>query len=84
MMSLRNLRVSGADESKAMLLGALENKPGAAREIVCLNSGAALYVANVAESIGDGISRAREAIASGAARAKLAQFVECTQNLATK
>ncbi|HYO27086.1 MAG TPA: anthranilate phosphoribosyltransferase [Azonexus sp.] len=84
MMSLRNLRVSGADESKAMLLGALENKPGAAREIVCLNSGAALYVANVAESIGDGIARAREAIASGAARAKLAQFVECTQNLATK
>ncbi len=84
MMSLRNLRVGGADESKAMLLGALENKPGAAREIVCLNSGAALYVANVAESIGDGIARAREAIASGAARAKLAQFVECTQNLATK
>jgi anthranilate phosphoribosyltransferase len=84
MMSLRNLRVSGADESKAMLLGALENNPGAAREIVCLNSGAALYVANVAESIGDGIARAREAIASGAARAKLAQFVECTQNLATK
>ena len=50
MMSLRNLRVGSADESKAMLLGALENKPGAAREIVCLNSGAALYVANVIAS----------------------------------
>ena len=82
MMSLRNLRVGSADESKAMLLGALENKPGAAREIVCLNSGAALYVANVAESIGDGIARAREAIASGAARAKLDQFVQCTARLA--
>ncbi|PKO48291.1 MAG: anthranilate phosphoribosyltransferase [Betaproteobacteria bacterium HGW-Betaproteobacteria-4] len=84
MMSLRNLRVDSAEESKAVMLGALDNKPGAAREIVCLNAGAALYVANVADSIGDGIAKAREAIVSGAARAKLAQFVECTQKLATK
>jgi anthranilate phosphoribosyltransferase len=82
MMSLRNLRVGSAAESMAMMLGALENQPGAAREIVCLNAGAALYVANVADSIGDGIAKAREAIASGAARARLAQFVECTQRLA--
>ncbi len=82
MMSLRNLRVDGAEESKAVMLGALDNKPGAAREIVCLNAGAALYVANVADSIGDGIAKAREAIASGAARAKLEQFVACTQKLA--
>ena len=82
MMSLRNLRVDGAEESKAVMLGALDNKPGAAREIVCLNAGAALYVANVADSSGDGIAKAREAIASGAARAKLEQFVACTQKLA--
>ena len=82
MMSLRNLRVGSAAESMAMMLGALDNRPGAAREIVCLNAGAALYVANVADSIGDGIAKAREAIASGAARARLAQFVECTQRLA--
>jgi anthranilate phosphoribosyltransferase len=79
MMSLRNLRVDGAEESKAVMLGALDNKPGAAREIVCLNAGAALYVANVADSIGDGILKAREAIASGAARAKLEQFVAVTR-----
>jgi anthranilate phosphoribosyltransferase len=84
MLSLRNLRVASADESKSVLLGALDNKPGAAREIVCLNAGAALYVANVADSIGDGIIKAREAIASGAARARLAQFVECTQRLGAK
>ncbi len=82
MMSLRNLRVGSADESKAMMLGALDNKPGAAREIVCLNAGAALYVANVADSISDGIAKAREAIASGAARAKLAQFVAATKKYA--
>ncbi len=81
MMSLRHLRVGNAEESKAMMLGALDNKPGAAREIVCLNTGAALYVANVADSIADGVLKAREAIASGAARAKLAAFVECTQRL---
>ena len=82
MMSLRNLKVGSAAESRAMMLAALDNQPGAAREIVCLNAGAALYVANVADSIGDGIARAREAIASGAARAKLDQFVQCTQRLA--
>ena len=82
MQSLRQLRVGSAGESREMLLGVLANQPGAAREIVCLNAGAALYVANVAESIGDGIAKAREAIASGAARAKLDQFVQCTQRLA--
>ena len=81
MMSIRNLRVNSAAESKAMMLAALDNQPGAAREIVCLNAGAALYVANVADSIGDGIKRAREAITSGAARSKLEQFVQCTRRL---
>jgi len=84
MLSLRNLCVASADESRAMLLGALDNQPGAAREIVCLNAGAALYVANAADSIGDGIAKAREAIASGAARAKLDQFVQCTRRLGGK
>ena len=82
MQSLRQLRVGSAGESREVLLGVLANQPGAAREIVCLNAGAALYVANLADSIGDGIAKAREAIASGAARAKLDQFVQCTQRLA--
>ena len=79
MLSLRNLKVANATESKAMMLAALENTPGAAREIVCLNAGAALYTANVVDSIGDGILRAREVIANGEARAKLDQFVNCTR-----
>ena len=82
MLSQRNIKVGNAEESKAMLLGALENQPGAAREIVCLNAGAALYTANLAESIEVGIVKAREAIESGAARAKVEQFVACTQRLA--
>ncbi|MCU0972269.1 MAG: anthranilate phosphoribosyltransferase [Gammaproteobacteria bacterium] len=82
MVSHRGLKVGDAEASKAMLLDALDNRPGTAREIVALNAGAALYAANLADSIGDGIVRARDAIASGAARAKLEAFVAFTQSCA--
>ena len=79
MASNRALRVETPEESVAMLRGVLEGQPGAARDIVLLNAGAALYAANVAGSIGEGIERAREAIDSGAAQARLAQFIAFTQ-----
>ena len=82
MASSRNLRVADAAESKAMLLRALDDEPGIARDIVALNAGAALYAADVAASIGEGIERARAALASGAARAKLEAFVAATQRTA--
>ncbi|HEX5640269.1 MAG TPA: anthranilate phosphoribosyltransferase [Burkholderiaceae bacterium] len=82
MVSNRGLKVGNALESKSMILGALENADGAPREIVVFNAGVALYAANVAESIGDGITRARSALASGAAKRKLAEFVEVTRKLA--
>jgi anthranilate phosphoribosyltransferase len=78
MASSRNLRVTNAEESKAMLLRALKNETCVAREIVLLNAGAALYACEVAASIDEGIERAREAIASGAARKKLDEFVAAT------
>jgi anthranilate phosphoribosyltransferase len=65
-----------------MLLEALDNVPGTARQIVIMNAGAALYAANVVPSIEQGIERARDTIASGAARAKLDEFVRTTQRLA--
>jgi len=79
MMSNRSLRVTDAADSKAMLIGALENKPGAARDIVALNAGAALYTANLTDSIAEGIHRARDVMASGAARKKLEDFVTFTR-----
>ncbi|MBL6750425.1 MAG: anthranilate phosphoribosyltransferase [Nevskia sp.] len=82
MAASRNLRVDNAHESRARLLEALEDKPGVARDIVALNAGAALYAAGVAGSIADGLARAREAIASGLARAKLDAFVAATRHLA--
>ena len=82
MMSNRGLRVADAAESKAMMLEALDNKPGTPREIVTLNAGAALYTANLVDSIGAGIARAREAIASRAARQKLDEFINFTRKFA--
>ncbi|MEN9889387.1 MAG: Anthranilate phosphoribosyltransferase [Pseudomonadota bacterium] len=79
MASNRALRVETPEESVAMLRGVLDNQPGAARDIVLLNAGAALYAANVTASIGEGIERAREALSSGAAKAKLAQYIAFTQ-----
>ena len=82
MASSRNLKVENAEQSMAMLLEAVEGKPGVPHEIVCLNAGAALYTAGVSDSIADGIAIARQAIASGAARAKIDQFVAVTRRLA--
>jgi len=82
MSASRNLKVANAAESVAKILEALDNQAGPARDIVLLNTGTALYAAGVASSIGDGVDRAREALASGAARAKLEQFAKLTQSLA--
>jgi anthranilate phosphoribosyltransferase len=82
MISNRGLKVADAVESKAMLLEALANIEGTPREIVILNAGVALYAANVAGSIPEGIERARAAVTSGAAQQKLEQFVAVTRKLA--
>jgi anthranilate phosphoribosyltransferase len=82
MASNRSLRVANADESKAMLLDALANTPGNPREIVVLNAGAALYVSGIAETLTNGIERARAAIASGDARRRLDLFIDTTRALA--
>ncbi|HZW50812.1 MAG TPA: anthranilate phosphoribosyltransferase [Rudaea sp.] len=74
--------VANATESRARVLTALGNEPGPVRDIVTLNAGAALYAADVVDSIADGVERAREAIASGTARAKLDQFLAATRRLA--
>ena len=82
MKSNRGLKVADSAESKEMLLEALADVDGTPREIVALNAGAALYAADVAASIEEGIAQARIAIASGAARRKLDEFVAATQTLA--
>ena len=82
MVASRNLKVSNVTESKEKILEALTNKTGPARDIVILNSGTALYAAGIASSIANGIKLAQEVVGSGAARTKLDQFVQFTQNIA--
>ena len=81
MASNRALRVETPEQSKTLLLSVLADEPGAARDIVILNAGVALYAANVAATMGDGVTLAREALTSGKALAKMHQFVARAKEL---
>ena len=74
------IRVDTVGQSKAMVLAALENESGAARDIVALNAGASIYVAGLAPTLASGVQKALATIASGAARKKLDAFVGFTQS----
>ncbi len=76
--SLRDLAVDSVSASLGKINAALDNHPGAARDIVALNSGAAIYVSGLAESLAQGVDRALEVLASGAAKGKLAELAAFT------
>jgi len=81
MASNRSFKVETPEQSRAMLLGVLDNVAGPAKQIVVLNAGVALYAANVANSIADGIQLAQAAIESGSAKAKLEALVALARSL---
>ena len=81
MASTRVLQVQTPAQSRDMLLSVLEGKPGVASDIVALNAGVALYAANLAPSMEQGVTRARQVIASGAGKAKLEQLVTVAHRL---
>jgi anthranilate phosphoribosyltransferase len=76
------IQVKDAEQAKERMQSVLANEPGPPRDVVILNAAAALYVSGVAPSLWDGVALARDAIASGAARAKLDQLVAFTRGLA--
>jgi anthranilate phosphoribosyltransferase len=82
MASNRSFKVETPEQSKALVISVLDNEPGAARDVVIFNAGVALYAANVAPTIAEGIARAREAVASGAARERMHRFVARCRDLA--
>ena len=75
------LRVDGAAESLALIRAVLDGEPGPATDVVLLNAGAAIRVGGGADTLEDGVARAREALASGAAKAKLAELVAVSRSL---
>ncbi|TAL20646.1 MAG: anthranilate phosphoribosyltransferase [Aquabacterium sp.] len=83
LMACDSRAIYAPDKAAALdiLKRVLHNEPGAARDIVLLNAGAALYAADVAPSLENGVEQAREALASGRAHAKLQEFVAFTQAL---
>jgi anthranilate phosphoribosyltransferase len=83
MASNRTFKVETPAQSLVLLRSVLDNEGGPARDIVLLNAGVALYAANVAPTMVEGVQLAREAVASGKAAAKMRQFVETTQRLAS-
>ncbi|WP_298934302.1 anthranilate phosphoribosyltransferase [uncultured Ramlibacter sp.] len=82
MASNRALKVDTPEQSRLMLMSVLDDVAGSARDIVILNAGAALYAANVTDSIKAGVDKARAAIESGAAKAKLEQLIQISNSLA--
>ncbi len=74
--NILELAVSGAEESLTVIKKVLNNEAGPAKDIVKFNSGAAIYVAGLADSLEAGIIKAEEVIASGAAKAKLEELVK--------
>lgn len=79
---LSDIQVPDSAASLTMIHSVLDNKPGAALDIVRLNSGAAVYIGGGAENIEAGVEKATSAIASGAAKATLSDLVKVSQELA--
>ena len=78
--SLADISVANVEESKTMLLGVLDNQAGAARDIVLMNAGATIYVAGLSDTLENGVKKAAEMIASGAAKAKLTELVRASNS----
>ncbi len=76
--TLQDLHAPSIEASRDMLLGVLDNQAGAARDIVVLNAGAAIYLAGLSQNLATGIAQAHDTLAGGAAKAKLEQLVTFT------
>jgi len=84
MASSRALKVETPEQSRLLMQSVLDNEGGPACDIVMLNAGVALYAANLAPTMAEGVSMARQALASGRALAKMRQFVARSQQLGSE
>ena len=77
--NLDDIRVDSPEQSLAMVKAALANAPGAARDIVALNAGAAIYAAGMADSLQVGVQRAQQVLANGQALKRFHQLAALTR-----
>jgi anthranilate phosphoribosyltransferase len=80
--NLENIAITNAKDSLKMLNAVLNNESGAAKDIVLLNAGAAIYAANLTNSLAEGITKANEVIANGAVKQKFQDFIAYTKTFA--
>ena len=73
--AIKDIQIQNAEESKAMILAVLNGKPSAARDIVLMNAGAAIYVSGLVDTMQAGVDKAAAVIDSGAALEKLHQLI---------
>ena len=81
--NISDITVEGANDSLQIMLDVLQDKNGAARDIVCLNAGAAIYVAGLTQDLKAGVKKAQQTISNGSARTKLDELIELTNSMAT-
>ena len=77
---LQQIRATDSAHSLEIIKAVFDNTEGPAKDIVCLNAGAAIYVAGLAASLASGVKRAQEVIASGAVNEKLQQLIVKTNS----
>lgn len=82
--SLRDLKVDSAQESLNVIRAVFAGNPGAAHDIVCLNAGAAIYVAGLEPTYSKGVEKARKVILDGLAQQKLNDYIAKTQSYSHK
>ena len=78
--NIAELSVYNINESLTMMKSVLDNNDNAAKAIVSINAGAAIYVAGISDSIKDGIDKALDVIESGAAKKKLEMLIQHSQS----
>jgi anthranilate phosphoribosyltransferase len=78
--SLDSVRVETAAESLQLIQRVFAGEQGTARDIVCLNAGAAIYVAGLADSHAAGVAKAQQVLDSGAAATRLQQLIDLTKS----
>jgi len=78
--SLDEIRAADAADSLAIIRSVFDNQAGPARDIVCLNAGAAIYAAGLSETLAEGVAKAQQVIAEGRVADKLEQLIAKTQS----
>jgi anthranilate phosphoribosyltransferase len=78
--NLNDIKADDAEDSLNIIKDAFSGKEGAARDIISLNAGAAIYVCGLTDSLMSGIERSRLALSDGSAQQKLDDYIKISNS----